>query len=247
VWTRVLGVEKNATNVSAPGKLIDKGNGVDTRSAKYPASLFPSLAVASDGRVAVGWQDDRLDIDPLWTGGMHGEGTAPDDWEVFVATRAPGGKWSAPVDVSRDKFRADRHPSIAFAANGELYAAWDSKELKESGVNLSLRFSRASTGGWTKAAPIALDPNAMSQRPQLTPAGDGVRVVWPDSRSADWRWSIWTALVNASGAANVARVSGAGNATAPAIDGVAVVFTSDRHATRVQRDQTQGVFLLGVS
>lgn len=246
IWTRVLGVERNATNLSAPGKVVSPGNAIDTRSAIYPASLFPSIAVAPDGRVAVAWQDDRLDIDPLWTGGPHGEGTAPDNWEVFVATRAPGGKWSFPTDVSRDNARADRHPSIAYSGAGDLYAAWDAKDLKESGANVSLRFARTNAAAWTNPATFALDANAMSQRPQLAARGAGVRAVWFDSRSADWRWSIWTALLNPSGPHNAARLSGGGNAVNPSIEGPAVAFTSDRHASRPQRDATQGVFLLGV-
>ncbi len=247
IWTRILGLEKNATNVSAAGKTVENGNGVDTRSAIYPASLFPSLAVAPDGHVAVGWQDNRSDIDPGWTGGMHGEGTAPDDWEVFVASRLPTSRWTPPKNVSRDRFRADRHPSIAYGGASDLFAAWDSKELRESGVNAALRVAHTVAGAWVPPTALAFDAAAMSTRPQLTRVGDAVRAVWQDTRSADWRWSVWTSLLSPAGATEARRVTGPGNSLMPAIDGVAVSFTSDRHAARTQRDQTQGAFVVGVS
>ncbi len=246
VYAQELGVDKAATNLSAPNKKVSKGNLYDTRSAIYPASLFPSLAVASDGRVAVGWTDNRLDLDPGWTGGTHGEGTAPDDWEVFVSTKAENGKWSAPVDVSRDKFRADRHASLAFAGNGDLFAAWDSKELKESGANLDVRWAVApgATRNWGAARTFGKDANAMSEHPQLVATPGGVKAVWYDSRSADWRWSLWSTVLSADAASPATRITGAGNATYPALSGSLVSFTSDRHATRAQRDQTEGVFVL---
>jgi hypothetical protein len=237
----VRDLDKPAVNVSANGKRVVAGNLVDSRSAIHPASLFPSLAV-TNGRVAVAWADNRRDIDPGWTGSTKGEGTAPDDWEIFVATRA-NGKWSAPVNASNDAKRADRHATITFRRDGALFVAWDSKELKESGVNPDVRYASNSGGTWSKATTLALDPNAMSLHPQVAAEGDDVRVVWYDSRSADWRWSIWTALLGGQ----PHRLTGAGNATYPSLSNGRVAFTSDRHAARGQRDITQGVFVVAAN
>ncbi|MEY2473552.1 MAG: hypothetical protein QOK28_2881 [Actinomycetota bacterium] len=236
-----------ATNVSRAGKKIVAGNPLDTRSAVYPASTFPSLAVGGDGRVAVAWADNRRDVDPGWTGSTAGEGTTPDDWEVFTSVRAPGGAWSAPVDASNDPKRADRHPSIAFTGDGNvLVAAWDSKELQESGVNLDVRYAMAPpTGrGWTRSFVVGADPAAMSEHPQVVASGGGARVVWYDSRSADWRWSIWSAALTPNGAGTPVRLTAGGNATYPSAAPKVVAFTSDRHAGRVQRDPTEGAFVL---
>jgi hypothetical protein len=250
VTAQVLDVDTAPVVVSAPGKVTSAGNPADSRSPRYPASLFPTLAVSPAGAIAVGWTDDRRDPDPLWTGSTGGgEGTDPDDWEIFAAVRPPGGRWSAPVDVSADATRADRHPSLAFAADGALFAAWDAKVLRSSGVNLGLRWSRSADGGrtWSRGAALAAHDTAMSERPRLV-AGTGatVRVVWYDSRAADWRWSLWGASLSGAGASTVRRLTGAGNATWPAVAGDLVVFTSDRGAVRVQRDPTQGVFVLRV-
>ena len=69
-------------------------------------------------------------------------------------------------------------------------------------------------------------------------------MVWYDSRSADWRWSVWSVTINASGGGPPMRLTGGGNATYPSASGNLVAFTSDRHATRLQRDQTEGVFVV---
>lgn len=245
VWARAIGTDRGAKVISAVGKEVKKGNAIDTRSAIYPASVFPSIAVNQlNGQVAVGWQDNRLDIDAGWTGSMKGEGTAPDDWEIYVATRpANGGAWNPPVDVSRDQFRADRHVSLAYDSTGALYAAWDRKTLHESGVNLELRYA-VIKNGTVKPFAMATDANAMSQHPRLTNTANGVKAVWFDSRSADWRWSVWAANLGADGAKPARRLTGNGNATYPAVDGDRVAFTSDRNATRTQRDATHGVFVL---
>jgi hypothetical protein len=235
-----------AVNVSAPGKRVRSAGPTDTRSARHPASLFPSLAQAN-GRVTVAWTDNRNDIDPGWTGSQAGEGTAPDDWEVFAATRGRDGLWREPINVSNDPMRADRHPSIAFTGSGQvLVAAWDSKELKESDVNVDVRYSEApQTGaGWTKSKQVGFDANAMSEHPQVAAAGSGARILWHDSRSTDWRWSIWSAALTPTGPATPVRLTGAGNALYASVSGSFVAFTSDRHASRVQRDLTHGVFVL---
>lgn len=253
IWSRIVGVDAAPVILSAAGKTVKKGNALDTRSAIYPASVFPSIAVArGDGQVAIGWQDNRLDIDAGWTGSMKGEGTAPDDWEIYVATRGLNGAigdWLPPKNVSRDKFRADRHPSLAYDGNNALFVAWDRKLLHESGVNLELRYAVGSgyLAGitWAASLPLATDLNAMSQHPQLTRRSDNtVHAVWFDSRSADWRWSLWAAPLGSTGAGAVRRLTGNGNATYPAVAGDRVAFTSDRVATRTQRDATHGVFVL---
>jgi hypothetical protein len=108
--------------------------------------------------------------------------------------------------------------------------------------------SRSVDGGKTWSAPgaIAKEPNAMSQRPRLDQDSDGsLRAIWYDSRSADWRWQVMTAklLPNATWSSPT-QLTSVGNATWPALSHGLVVFTSDRQATRVQRDPSEGIFLI---
>jgi hypothetical protein len=244
VLVQEVGVDHGPVDVAAPGKTVTPGNPIDSRSAVYPASLFPVLAVAPDGRLALAWSDDRRDVDPLWTGHLGGTGTDPDNWEIFVARRGPGGQWSQPVDASASPTLADRHPALAFAGDGSLVAAWDAKTLQSSGANPALRWARSTDGGATFGAPatFALAPDAMSEQPSLSTGADGVvRAVWYDSRSTDWRWSVWSTSLGATGWAAPTRITGPGNATFPALSGNVVTFTTDRNA-RPQRDPTEDVY-----
>jgi len=252
IMAQEIGTDVQPRNLSAAGKVTDPGIASDTRTPRYPASVLPSVAVAADGRVAVAWQDDRSDKDPLWTGAAsYGEGTTPDDWQVQVLVREAGGAWAAkPAEIGTSD-RADRHPQIAFGAKGELVAVWESKELAASGRNLSVRAAVSGDGGKSFAAPVVVgaDDKTMSERPRLGVDADGaVRAVWYDSRSADWRWRVMTAVFRPdSGWEPGTLLMARGNNTWPVTAGGQVAFASTRNAQRLQRDPTQQVFLLSLA
>lgn len=254
VFAQLIGVDSTPVNISAAGKTTSAGTPEDARSPRFPASLFPAIAVGGDGRAVVTWQDDRFDPDPLWTGhtppaGQPASGgTDPDNWQILAAVRTASGRsWGAPVQVSAVTDRADRHPGLAIAADGTVVAIWESGALQSSGANLQLRSSRSTDGGttWTPFEQVALAPQAMSQRAVLSCDPDGaVRAVWYDSRAADWRWKVFTAtLTTGTGWSAAEQVTTRGNNTWPALDRGVVVFASDRAATRPQRDRTQQVYL----
>ncbi|GII58027.1 hypothetical protein Pth03_64160 [Planotetraspora thailandica] len=255
VYAQVIGVDHAPVNLSAAGKTVTPGIATDSRSPRYPASLFPAIAVGKDGGTVVTWQDNRFDPDPLWTGhtppaGSPASGnTDPDNWQIVASTRPARQKsWSAPVQVSAATDAADRHPSIAADRDGAFVVMWETKRLASSGANLSLRAARSTDGGhtWSASEPVALDPDAMSQRPRLSRDADGsVRAVWYDTRSTDWRWKVFTAkLDRTTGWTGPVQLSTRGNGTFPSVGGGFVVFTGDRGATRTQRDGTQQIFLL---
>jgi hypothetical protein len=232
--------------LSAEGKAISAGTPEDSRSARFPASVWPAVAV-KDGRIAVVWQDNRTDVDPLWTGQETAAGTNPDNWQVVVARRGADGGWAAPVSLGADDM-ADRHPDVAFGRRGELVVTWEGKTLAPAGRNLAVMAATARDGA-AFGAPVVLgpEPKAMSQRARLGVDADGaVRAVWYDSRSADWRWRVMTARLGETGWSAGALLPGKGNNTWPATDGGAMVFASTRDAKRLQRDRTQGVFVLKV-
>ncbi|MFF3590503.1 CehA/McbA family metallohydrolase [Streptomyces sp. NPDC002387] len=253
VYAQILGVDKAAVNISAAGKATSPGVPTDARSPRYPASLFPVIAVHDGRRAVVSWQDDRYDPDPLWTGhtppaGQPASGgTDPDNWQILASVRkAPGHSWSNPVQVSKVGDRSDRHPGLTVDEHGTFVAIWESGALQSSGTNLQLRSARSTDGGstWTAFEQVALNADAMSQRPRLGVDPDGtIRAVWYDSRSTDWRWKVFTATLDTDkGWSGASQVSHQGNNTWPALHRGVVVFTSDRGATRTQRDQTQQIF-----
>ncbi|MGY4653440.1 CehA/McbA family metallohydrolase [Mycobacterium sp. URHB0021] len=256
VYAQIVGSDKAPINLSANGKTTNPGVAGDARSPRFPASLFPSVAVGSQGRVIVAWEDDRFDPDPLWTGhtpaaGEAPSGTDPDNWQILAAVRADSGSWSAPVKVSAATNAADRHPSVIADGDGAFAAIWESKALQSSGANLSLHSAWSSDGGksWSTSAPVASDANAMSQRARLSSDSDGtVRAVWYDSRSSDWRWKVFTAVLNGSqGWGEPKMLGGTGNCTWPSADKGIVAFTSDGAAERTQRDITHQVYISQVT
>lgn len=254
VLVQAMGVDRVPVNVSTMGKQVDPGTPADTRTAIFPASLFPDLAVLPDGSVAVAWQDDRHDPDPLWTGHtpppgqpQHG-GTDPDAWEPMVAVRRTGGAWSAPVRVAPRDDRAQCHPTLAAAPDGTLVCAWDSRALSSSGANARIVAATSTDAGRTWSLPVDVDPapDFYAQRPRAAADPDGTpRLVWYDSRSDDWRWQVRTARLVAGTWAAGGAVLCAGNSTWPALDRGTVVATTDRGAA-LQRDRTQRIVLLSL-
>jgi hypothetical protein len=255
IRAQILGVDRQPINISAAGKTVDPGIASDARSPRFPASLFPSVTVSNQGKIAIAWQDDRFDPDPLWTGhtppaGQPASGgTDPDNWEILASVRNPGnGSWQSPVRVSANDDASDRHPSVVADRSGAFVVAWDTGKLQSSGANLAIRASRSTDAGQSWSAPvgIALEPNAMSQRPRLDVDQRGiVRAVWYDSRSADWRWQVFSSQLSADSTWTApVQLTSVGNGMWPAISRGVVVFTSDRQAARVQRDPTEGIFVI---
>ncbi len=247
IWAQVIGTDAAPVNLSGTGKTYGAATPLDTRSAKYPASVWPTLAVSTDGRIALAWQDDRTDPDPLFTGiAGAGDGTAPDNWQIQVATRTAAG-WNPAVSIGTDD-HADRHPALAFAASGVLAVAWDSKPLSASGPNLVVDTALSSDGGATFSAPALAGgmATAFGQRPALGRDSDGlVHLAWFDNRSADWRWRIVTSKLGADGGWSAGTlINSLGINSWPALDGATLVFASTRNALRLQRDRTQQIMVL---
>ncbi len=248
IYAQILGSDAEPINISRAGKTISAGNASDSRSPRYPASVWPSVAVAADGRIAVAYHDNRTDPDPLWTGAVGtGDSTDVENYQVRVHTRAASaGVWSSGVEIGSNS-RAERHASLAFASNGDLLLAWDAVPLNAAGSSLVVEYARSSDGGLSFSAPaaIAADSVGMGQYPKLgVDAAGAVRAVWYDNRSSDWRWRVMTAVHDALGNwMQVETLPARGINTWPATSGGAIVFASTRNAERVQRDLTQEIFL----
>lgn len=252
-FVQVLGVDAEPVNVSRPGKSFNAANALDTRSSLYPASIWPALAVRADGLIAVAYHDNRDDLDPGWTGQIGvGEGTEVDHWKVRVHVRKPAETaWGPFVQLGRDG-DANRHPSLAFAPNGALVAAWDGMLANPAGQSRTVRYAISTDDGASfvnAAAPagLAIDPKvADSQHPRLgNDANGAVRAVWFDNRAADWRWRTMTAVLGADGNWGEASMLMAKGLNGwPATQGGAIVMASTRNAVRLQRDVTQQIFLL---
>ena len=248
VWAQLINVDSAPVNLSAANKTFAAASPLDTRSARYPASVWPTVAASTGGEFAVGWEDDREDEDPQWTGGYpYGKGTDPDDWQIYV-TRRPAGVsgWLTPTSLGSHT-QADRHPALAYAKDGTLVAAWDAKNLSSSGVNLSiLSASFTAKSGWSAVTAVAQDAASGGEFPRLgTDASGNLVLARHDSRSADWRWRVLLTPRAADGTWGSATViPGRGNNMWPVIASGALAFTSTRDALRLQRDHTQEVYIM---
>jgi len=255
----VVGLAGAPVNLSGAGKTVAAASATDTRSASFPASLFPSVTALPGGGAVVAWQDNRFDVDPLFTGHNTSTGsgsttsstTDPDAWEPMVATLpTTSGTWRAPVRVNPNAAQAQRHPSIIARPDGALVLAWDSKSATQSsGSDPRLFWSASHDNGATWALSKPLDPPPANvagtgQRPRLSlDTAGAARVVWHDNRASDWRWRVRAAVLDdGAGFVDARDVSTAGNSLYPAAAGGFTTWTTDRGAA-TQRDRTQRVVL----
>ena len=248
IWHAQVGIDGTVSqpvNLSAVGKTVSAASPLDARSARYPASVRPAVAVDEAGGVLVAWQDNRSDPDPLWTGQAgSGEGTDPDNWQIAVVRI--DGTAGEPVFLGADD-AADRHPDIVVDRDGRTHVAWDSKALSAAGVNLAVLAASREAGAGAFAEPVSVSaqPASSARQPRLgLDAGGNARLAWFDSRSADWRWRVMHAR-HADGAwRDPALIDAPGNNTWPVPAGPHLVFAGTRHAHRLQRDRTQQIFAL---
>mgnify|MGYP000347214295 FL=1 len=180
----------------------------------------------------------------------YGEGTEPDDWQIYVTRRAAGqASWSKPDSLGTHD-HADRHPALAYARDGTLVAAWDSKVLTPAGVNTQIQSSAyTAAAGWSAPQAVSEDDNSGAEYPRLGLDGSGkLTLVRQDNRSADWRWRLLLTQRADDGSWDTGSVlPGRGNNLWPQLAGGTLVFVSSRNAQRLQRDHTDQIFAVGIS
>lgn len=247
VWAQVLGRDAEPVNLSGEGKAFAPANARDTRSARWPASLYPAVSVADDGSLAIVWQDNRADADPLFSGAMGTpEGTTPDEWDIFSAQRSAGApEWQRGPSVAIAE-SAQRFPALVHDNTGALHLAWERQALSSSGTTAFVQATRLApeASAWQSAQDVAGSERFSAQRPVLGLGADGApALAWADAASDDWRWRIGRADYDGARWGAARSIDGRGNNTWPALAGGQLVFASTRNARRLQRDATQQIFL----
>jgi predicted metal-dependent phosphoesterase TrpH len=236
------GAVSSAQNLSRDGKTIDAGSAFDARSARYPASVRPAVAIDADGVPVVVWQDNRFDVDPLWTGQAgSGEGTDPDDWQIAVQRVGEAPVFLGAADA------ADRHPDVTVDAQGRTHVAWTSKRLSSSGANLAVLAAvrERDVANFGAPQPVAAQEAASARAPRLgLDTQGGAQLAWFDNRSDDWRWRVMSAAFDGAGWSDVRLLNGRGVNTWPIVAGPYLGFASTRYARRLQRDRTQQIFIV---
>lgn len=153
-------------------------------------SFRPAVAVGPDRSVHVVWHDDT-----------------PGDYEIFYATKAPGGPWSTPTNISRSS-KWSYWPSVAVGAAGSVHVAWHDNT---PGNWEALSASKPPDGAWSHPTNIS-ESVGTSFIPVLVVEEDGsVRAVWQDNASGNWEilsasrpvGGFWSSPVNVSNSQGV--------------------------------------------
>lgn len=247
-----------AIDLSHEGKQVQAPSPVDTRSALWPTSIRPAIVAWADGTLAVGWQDNRSDPNPLFTGTspllqeeltpVDAPETSPDDWEIWLRWRDAAGAWSAPQNLSADATQSDQHLALLALADGTLLAAWDRRGVDgQSGRDTEVAWVQAGLQGPLSAAQaVPGDAPGLGQWPALgRDAAGQPRLLWADTRGADWRWRLAASAFTAGRFAAPELLAGQGNLHFPRLAQGQLVYHSDRGAAP-QRDRTQQVWLRGL-
>lgn len=247
VFAQILGVDDDPVNLSAEGKAFQPAGAVDTRSARWPASLYPAVAIADDGQIVVAWQDNRADPDPLFTGRAgRPAGTTPDDWDIGLSRRAgPQAAWEA-LPGTGVSVQADRFPDLAWDALGRLHLVWEAQDLSPAGTASRVLAAHSVDAGmqWSAAQQIGGSEGFSAQRPRLGVRDDGiVAATWMDASADDWRWRIAQTTFIGPQWRDAEVSSAPGNSSWPVPAANQLVFASTRNARRLQRDSTQQILL----
>jgi lysophospholipase L1-like esterase len=132
-----------------------------TADLGFPGFLeFVSLTIA---------QDESGDLWAAW------EARSTDDVEIYFSHWS-GGDWSTPQPVQSRPQAWDRSPSLALAANGEVWLAWSSTD-KNSLEQSRIYTSRWADSRWTNPEPVPLGDALEGKEPALA-AGVQDNALW---------------------------------------------------------------------
>ena len=148
---------------------------------------LPQVDVAADGTATAVWSHDP---------GSH-------TYVVQAATRAPGGTWSAPADLSAPGASA-RTPQIAVAPSGAATVVWTKALMSTPASGVIQSASRPAGGSWSSPADLSPSGSYASGPQVATDAAGAATAVWTRlsgsyvteaaTRPAGGDWSASTAL-----------------------------------------------------
>ncbi len=189
----------------------------------------PSIAVDSGGNIYIAWGDERRgDSDIYFTKSV-------DKGVSFVAP-------SVRVDDTGSAASIQMEPSIAAAANGDIYVSWTDMRRNEGFNTYDTYFARSTDGGLSFLANIIVNDDAAGNNqmhPEIAVDSEGgIYAVWDDYRNE--RWDIYFARSTDGGASFSANLKVSDNYSemryeaypSVAVDGQKKVFVvwEDRRA-----------------
>ncbi len=136
-----------------------------------PVNVAPSSGFSAD--VAVDAEGNAVGV---WA--RHVSGL---DWDIVAATRPPGGKWTAPVDLSGAQRTVQLQPKVAVDPTGNAVAIWVARPPVAGGdaVSRSLWVASRSPGGaWSAPVKIATASGAEPVFNVVLDASGNATAVW---------------------------------------------------------------------
>ncbi len=155
----------------------------------------PALAVGTDNRLYMAWQDNRLG-----------------DWDIYLSTSADGTHWSVPLKISDSN---DNQVSPAIAVTGStpntVYVAWQDGRGVSQDIYVASSNTLFATATVTQVTNLASDQT----EPIMAAGGNNVAyVAWTDTRNG--AADVYAASSGNSWS-NVPVVTGAGSQSSPAL------------------------------
>jgi len=182
VAERTAGTEQFADPMQVTNNVLDQCN--------------PDIAVGTDGRFYVVWQDNRRG-----------------NWDIYVSTSADGAVWSAPVRVAESDYDEVR-PAIAVDSQSpnRAYVTWQDNRAGNQDVYVS-----SSNNGFVSKTVQAVTSHAQNQtEPRIAVDGSNtVYIVWTDDRNG--ATDIYGAASNSGPWSNVRIAGAAGNQFSPVV------------------------------
>ncbi len=135
----------------------------------------PSIAVGTDGKVHVIWEDNSP---------YGGSGT---DYDIFYRSRTTEGIWGSVEVVSSQSTHNSRYPSIAIDNDGVAHVAWhDQTNYAGSGTDWDIFYKYRADGAWSVTEVVSTESTAGSYIPTVKVDNLGsIHVVWQDQTNYD--------------------------------------------------------------
>ena len=137
-------------------------------------SLFPSLAVDSDGNIHVAWYD------------YTDYGGSDTDVDVFYKAKI-GGSWTSTEVVSTESTGDSDYPSLAVDSDGNIHVAWrDYTDYGGAGTDVDVFYKAKIGGSWAFTEVVSTESTGASYHPSLAVDPDGnIHVAWQDDTDYD--------------------------------------------------------------
>ena len=163
----------------------------------------PSIAIGSDDKLYVAWQDNRQADD-------NNQG----DWDIYISTSVDGTNWSTETRVNDPNEDNQSNPAIVIDGQSPncAHVVWED----DRGGNKDIYVAASNDGfATTTVSQITSDTSDQVEPAVAADSGNTIYVVWTDKRNASD--DIYGAASNNGPWTNVAIVSNTNNQSSPAI------------------------------